>query len=241
MRVDLRRSRTAVEAAEECGRIILIRLEDALAAGASPTLAISGGSSPRPMFQYFARQEFDWTRVHVFWVDERAVPPDHDQSNYKWARDLWLAPAGVPAANIHRIQAELPPEEAARRYVGEIQEFFRLGPGDFPRFEVVHLGMGPDAHTASLFPGSPWVEDRTHIATAVWVHAIKQWRITLLPGSLEPARHLTVLATGADKARAMKSVLLGPRDPKQFPAQLAARENSGAVWFVDEAAASQLT
>ena len=115
MNVEIRRSPDAIQAAEDCGRAILIRLEDAMAAGAPATIAISGGSSPHPMFTYFARQEVAWDRVHVFWVDERAVAPTHEQSNYKWANELWLAPAGVPVKNIHRIQAELPPEEAADR------------------------------------------------------------------------------------------------------------------------------
>ena len=197
MSVEIRRSADAASAARECGRHILIRLEDALAAGAKATLAISGGTSPHPMFTFFAQQDFPWDRVHVFWVDERAVPPAHEQSNFKWAYDLWLGPARVPQANVHRILAELDPEEAARRYVDEIRAFFELAPGELPRFEVVHLGMGPDAHTASLFPGSAWIEDRAHIAAAVWSEPMKQWRVTLLPGVLDAARHTAMLVAGA--------------------------------------------
>jgi 6-phosphogluconolactonase len=236
MPVELRRSPDAVSAAEECGRHILICLEDALAAGAPATLAISGGNSPHPMFTFFARQDFSWDRVHVFWVDERAAPPTHDQSNFKWAHDLWLGPARVPGRNVHRILAELPPVEAARRYVQDIRAFFGITEGELPQFELIHLGMGPDAHTASLFPGSPSLRDRNHIATPVWVESMKQWRITLLPGVLEAARHTCMLVAGADKVPALRAVLQNPYDPMRYPAQLAAREGSGTVWFADAAA-----
>ena len=228
MSLEVRRFPDAAAAAEECGRYILMRLEDALAAGARATLAISGGSSPNTMFAFLARQEFAWERVHVFWVDERCVPPDHEQSNFKWAHDLWLGPARVPERNVHRIAGEVPPEEAARRYVDEIRAFFGLAEGELPRFEVVHLGMGPDAHTASLFPGSPLIGDRAHIAAAVWAESMKQWRVTLLPGVLEAARHTAMLVAGADKAAALAEVLDGPHDPLKYPAQLA-REG---VWFI---------
>jgi 6-phosphogluconolactonase len=232
---------TPEEAAIECGRHILVRLEDAMAAGARATLAISGGTSPKPMFAYFARTDFAWSRVHLFWVDERCVPPDHPQSNFKMARDAWLAPARFPAANIHRIRAELPPQEAAQDYAADIRRYFSLDEGELPNFEVVHLGMGSDAHTASLFPGEAKIDDRKHIAAAVWSEPAKQWRVTLLPGVLEAARHKALLVTGADKIKALDAVLHAPYDPKRYPVQLVAGEGSGAVWFLDEAAGRQLS
>ncbi len=216
-------------AAAECGRHILRLL------GRKPrsTLAISGGSSPRPMFQMFATAPFDWSRVDLFWVDERGVPPDDEQSNFKLANDLWLKPAAFPQANIHRIRAELDAAEAARRYTEEIRELFRLVPGDMPRFDVIHQGMGPDAHTASLFPGEPMIDDRRGIAAALWVEKMHQWRITLLPGVLLAARHTAMLEAGADKAAALQAVLEGPYDPKKYPAQivLGARD---LEWFIAE-------
>jgi 6-phosphogluconolactonase len=169
-------------------------------------------------------------------VDERCVPPDHPQSNFKMAHDVWLGPARFPEANIHRIRAELPPQEAARAYVADIQAYFALGDGDLPHFEVIHLGMGPDAHTASLFPGEAKIDDRQHVAADVWSEPAKQWRVTLLPGVLEAARHKALLVTGADKIKALDAVLHAPHDPKRYPAQLVAGEGSGAVWFLDEAA-----
>jgi 6-phosphogluconolactonase len=234
--MNLRVLPTATEAAEECARHILVRLEDAMAAGARATLAISGGSSPLPMFSYFARQEYSWSRVHLFWVDERGVPPDHTQSNFKLAHDAWLGPSRFPEANIHRIRAELPAEEAARRYIEDVRSFFGLAAGALPCFEVIHLGMGDDAHTASLFPGEAKIGDRENIAAAVWSEAMKQWRITLLPGVLEAARHTAMLLAGADKVAALDAVRHAPYDPMRYPAQIAARPEAGAVWFVDRAA-----
>jgi 6-phosphogluconolactonase len=236
----LRRYPTAGEAAEACGRHILVLLEDAMAAGARPTLAISGGYSPMAMFLYFAQSEFPWDRVHVFWVDERGVPPTDSQSNYRLARETWLLPARVPEANVHRIFTELGPQEAERKYQDEIRSFFHLEKGDLPRFEVIHRGMGPDAHTASLFPGEPKIKDQHNIAAAVWPGGSKQWRATLLPGVLESARHTVILATGGDKASALDAVLYSDYDPKKYPAQIASRREHGAVWFVDEPAAAKI-
>jgi 6-phosphogluconolactonase len=187
------------------------------------------------MFEFFARTEFAWDRVHVFWVDERCVPPDHPQSNFKLAFDTWLGPAGVPAPNLHRVPAEAPPEDAARRYGEHLRAFFALAPGQLPRFEVIHRGMGVDGHTASLFPGEPRIRDRQHIAAAVWAQTARQWRVTLLTGVLEAARHTAVLVTGADKIPALDAVLRGPYDPYKWPAQIAAGEESGTIWFLDRA------
>jgi 6-phosphogluconolactonase len=186
------------------------------------------------MFERFARTPFAWERVHLFWVDERAVPPTDSQSNFKFTQDAWLRPGNFPTANIHRIEAELDPAEAASRYVADIQKFFGLAEGELPHFDAMHRGMGPDAHTASLFPGEALIDNRTDIAAAVWVEKFQQWRITLLPGVLLAARHTTLLATGADKAAALRSVLDSPFDPRHYPAQIASGD--AAVWFVDAAA-----
>jgi 6-phosphogluconolactonase len=213
-------------AAEECGRHILGILD----AKPRSTLAISGGSSPAPMFKLFAACGFDWSRVDLFWVDERGVPPDDSQSNFKLANDLWLKPAGVPEANIHRMKGELDAVEAARIYTDEIRETFKLVPGDLPEFDVIHQGMGPDGHTASLFPGEPMIDDRRGIAAGLWVEKMKQWRITLLPGVLLAARHTAMLLAG-DKGGMLRQVLDGPYNPKVYPAQvvLSARD---VQWFV---------
>jgi len=168
-------------------------------------------------------------------VDERAVPPSDAQSNFKFAQDAWLRPGNFSVLNIHRVLAELDPADAAARYVEDIQSFFGLVAGELPHFDVMHRGMGPDAHTASLFPDEPLIEDRSGIAAAVWVEKFKQWRITLLPGALLAAHHTALLVAGADKTAALRSVLNEPFDPLHYPAQIASGD--GAVWFVDAAAA----
>ncbi|MCU1335558.1 MAG: 6-phosphogluconolactonase [Bryobacterales bacterium] len=229
-----------VTAAEACGRHILDLLAEAIAARQRATLAVSGGSSPRPMFELFAKSGFPWEQVHVFWVDERCVPPSDPQSNFRLANETWLAPAKVPADNIHRVPTELEPHAAARQYSEHIRAFFGLKPDELPQFDVIHRGMGPDAHTASLFPGESLIGDRKRTAAAMWVEKMHQWRVTLLPGVLEAARHTVVLATGSDKASALYSVLSEPYDPMRLPAQIAAGKESNATWFVDEAAAALL-
>jgi 6-phosphogluconolactonase len=232
---DVRQFPDAEAAAEACAQQILDWLRDALANRALASLAISGGSSPRRMFEIFSHTAFEWERVHVFWVDERAVPPTDTQSNFKFAQDSWLRPGNFPAPNIHRVLAELDLATAAARYVEDIQRFFGLAAGELPHFDVVHRGMGPDAHTASLFPGEPLIADHTGIAAAVWVEKFKQWRITLLPGVLAAAHHTALLVAGEDKTAALRSVLTESVDPLQYPAQIASGQ--GTVWFVDTAAA----
>jgi 6-phosphogluconolactonase len=238
--MNLFRHRDAAQAADACGHRILELLGKAIGASGVARLAISGGSSPRPMFEKFAATPFEWDRVQLYWVDERGVPPTDSQSNFKFASEAWLEPGRFPKTNVHRVLAELDPREAARRYVQEIMDTFALTPGDTPRFDVIHLGMGPDAHTASLFPGEPMIDDRRTIAGAVYAEKFKQWRITLLPETLLAARHTVMLVPGADKAEPLKNVLEGPYDPKQFPAQVVARNAGDVEIFADEAAASKI-
>ena len=230
----------AQAAAEACAQTILDLLNARLNDSAQASLAISGGSTPRLLFDCMSRLPFDWTRIQIFWVDERAVPPDDSQSNYKLANDHLLQPAGVPAANVHRIRSELPPEQAALYYAQEIRDALALGPRELPCFDVVHQGMGPDAHTASLFPGEPFIEDRGRIAAAVYVAKIAAHRITLLPAALLNARHTLMLVAGDDKAEPLKTVLDGDYDPLQHPAQLIARKARDVRWFVDAPAARLL-
>src|SRR5258708_1942876 len=154
---------TPEKAAEACAHGILALLEERLSGESYATLAISGGSSPKLMFGELAKSKFDWRKVHLFWVDERAVPPTDPQSNYLLAEQYFIGPAHFPHATVHRLRAELQPDEAARQYAEEIRDFFELKNGELPHLDVVHRGMGPDAHTASLFPGEPLIDDRDNL------------------------------------------------------------------------------
>lgn len=232
--------KTHEECAERCAAHILDRLRNTIKHHEFATIALSGGHTPKLMFAKLAAAEFDWSQVHFFWVDERCVPPEGDQSNFKLASEALLAPARIPAANIHRVKGELPPEEAAAAYVTEIRSFFQLGSTELPVFDVIHRGIGADAHTASLFPGEPLIHDRNGIAAAVYVDKLKSHRVTLLPGVLLAAGNTVIQAEGEDKAQPIYNVLLGPEDPMQYPCQIAARGSEKAVWFLDQAAASKL-
>ncbi len=227
----------AEAAAEAAAHFILSRLEDALAGHATAALALSGGSGPRPMLVCLAAAAFQWDRVHFFWVDERCVDATHPNSNFRLAQETLLGPARIAKAQIHRIAGELRPEIAAQRYADEIREFFGLEEDAQPRFDVVHLGLGPDGHTASLFPGEPLLEDRSGIAAAVYVERLNSWRVTLLPGALLAARHTLFLTTGEAKAEAVRAVMGGEYDPSHWPAQLIAHHGRHVVCFLDRAAA----
>lgn len=231
----------AEKAAEACAHRILGLLQERLSGESYATLAISGGSSPKPMFAELARSGFDWRNVHLFWVDERAVPPTDPQSNYLLAEQHFIGPAHFPKANVHRIRAELQPDEAARQYAEEISGFFDIKTGELPHFHVVHRGVGPDAHTASLFPGEPLIHDRDNLVAAVYVEKFAQWRITMLPGLLLAARHTVMLIAGEDKAEAVRAIFDEPYDPGKYPAQIAVHHGRSVTWFLDEAAAKLMS
>jgi 6-phosphogluconolactonase len=227
-------------AAEACSRHVIHLLEEVLSGQDSATLAISGGSSPKLMFDHLAATKFRWDMVHLFFGDERCVDPTDEQSNYKMANQHLIRPAHMPQRNVHRIFGELTPQRGSARYTDDIREFFGLDAGQMPRFDVVHLGMGPDAHTASLFPGEPLLDDREGIAGHTYVEKFKQWRVTLLPGVLLAARHTVFLVAGADKQEAVRAVFQEQYEPKKYPAQIASHQGRGVTWFLDEAAAKLL-
>jgi len=233
---------TPLAAAEACGDRTLEILDKAGRERGIATLAVSGGGTPRLMFQSMAKRTFDWSKVHIFQVDERCVPPDDKVSNFRMTKESLLDAVPIAESRIHRIAGELAREEGARLYIEDIRRTFKLGAGELPVFDVIQRGMGPDGHTASLFPGEPLIGDRTGIAAAVdvdkpYIDKVMRYRVTLLPGVLERARHTLCLATGPDKAESLKKVLKGPSDPFAFPSQIASPDT---VWYIDKAAAAQL-
>ena len=237
MSVQWHRLRDANAAAGAAAHHIVDLLEEVLSGQQFATFAVSGGTTPKLMFQKLAATRFPWDRVQLFWVDERCVPPTDVASNFKLVDDFLIQPAHIPHRNVHRAMGELPPATAATRYAGEIREFFGLEEGEMPRFDVVHRGMGPDAHSASLFPGEPLIDDREGIAAAVYVEKFHQWRVTLLPGALLAAKHTVFVVAGDDKAEAVRAVFQEEYDPKKYPAQIAPPQGRGVTWFLDEAAA----
>jgi 6-phosphogluconolactonase len=225
-------------AAEACAEHITSLLDEVLSGQEFATFAVSGGSTPKPLFDRLARAKFDWTRVHLFSVDERCVPPTDPASNYRLLDEAFIKPVRLPHRQVHRVCGELLPDLAAKRYTAEIQEYFGLDTGEMPHFDVVHRGMGSDAHTASLFPGDGLIDDREHIAAATQSDAHPLWRVTLLPGVLLAAKHTVFLVTGDDKKEAVRAVFNEPYDPKKYPAQIASHLNRRVAWFLDKAAAA---
>ncbi|MBI4877832.1 MAG: 6-phosphogluconolactonase [Acidobacteria bacterium] len=227
---------TPQEAAQACARQIEVILQEALSSRPNASLAVSGGATPRPLFEALARCELAWPKIHLFWVDERCVAPTETTSNYRLADETLIRTGRIPRHNIHRIQGEFNPDRAARRYVEEIREFFELAEGEVPHFDVIQRGMGADGHTASLFAGDALIADRDRVAAATYIEKLNQWRITLLPAVLLAAHHTVMLVTGEEKAEAVRAVFQEPYDPMKWPAQMMSPHGRSAVWYLDKAA-----
>lgn len=207
-------------------------------------IALSGGSTPRALYQRLAeppaRDEIEWSRVHLFWGDERAVPPDHPESNYRMAREVMLDRLPIPTGNVHRVLAELGPEEAAERYEADLRQVFGVPNGEVPEFDLILLGIGADGHTASLFPHTAALAVRDRLVVANTVPQLGTTRITLTAPVLQAARWVLVLATGPDKAEAVARVIEGAEDVDETPAQLLRHARGRVTWLLDRAAAGRL-
>lgn len=203
-------------------------------------LALSGGNTPRAAYALLARpqraQRLSWRHVFVYFGDERCVPPRDERSNYRMARTTWLNAVGIPAANVARMRGEADPAIAASEYADALRG--RLGPN--PEFDLVLLGLGPDGHTASLFPGSDPQTDTDALVRAVYAPSQAMWRITLTPTVVNAARTVAFAVEGAEKAAILATVLDGPRDPTTHPAQIVAPSPGQLLWLTDRAAAARL-
>ncbi|HWS86976.1 MAG TPA: 6-phosphogluconolactonase [Pyrinomonadaceae bacterium] len=205
-------------------------------------VALSGGSTPRRVYELLAGEEFgdgiDWPNVHVFFGDERMVPPDHAESNYRMASEALLSRVPIPPENVHRIEGVGDAGANASAYEREMRGVF--GDVEWPRLDLVLLGMGDDGHTASLFPGTAALgEDRLWVAPN-WVEKLGAWRVTLTAPAVNAARHVAFLVTGKGKAERLREVLKGDRDPSRLPSQLIRPHDGTLEWFVERAAASNL-
>jgi 6-phosphogluconolactonase len=206
-----------------------LEMTRAIAERGSCGICLAGGRTPEPVYRELASgSSIDWTRVDVFFGDERAVPPDHPDSNYLTVHLALLSRVPIPAGQVHRMEAERADREAAAR------EYERSLP---PRLDVLFLGMGPDGHTASLFPGSAALDERYRLVVPVLGAKVPAERLTITPPVIEAARKLAVIATGEDKAVMVALAIEGPLEPKAVPVQLARR----GCWFLDPAAAARLT
>ena len=210
-------------------------------------IALSGGSTPRPLYSLLATEKYskriDWPKVHLFWGDERCVPVGSPQSNYQMAHKTLLAVIPIPVSNVHRIHGEEDPEKAAVAYERELRTFFGMNvTGGLPRlgFDLILLGMGDDGHTASLFPGSPAVNEKERWVMAQHVEGVSMWRITLTPVVINAAKDVLFIVSGAEKAERVHSVIEGPFQPEVLPAQIIRPAHGRLLWLLDEAAASRL-
>ncbi len=209
-------------------------------------VSLAGGSTPNQMYEVLASEshnaQIDWNKIHFFWGDERCVPPDHPDSNYRKAKITLLDHVPVPPDHIHRIPGELPPEHAAEVYEETLLRFFSSLPGEEERrqarFDLVLLGMGDDGHTASLFPGTPAVNEHMRWVKAQYVDKIAAWRITLTPAILNRAWQVIFLVSGQAKSYTLPLVIYGAYQPDRYPAQVIKPAVGEPQWLVDEAAAA---
>ena len=232
----------AAELAREAARRFAELAEVFITDSGRFNVVLSGGSTPRAMFSILAQHPYPdsipWNAINFFWGDERSVPPDHPDSNYRMAREMLLSKVPVPSGNVFRIPAEDEDHErAAASYSETLQKFFAE---EWPHFDLVFLGMGPDGHTASLFPSTAALKANDRIAAPNYVEKFQSWRITLTADAINKARNIIFLVAGQDKAPALKEVIRGPRNSDQYPSQLIEPYYGTLLWMIDEAAASML-
>jgi 6-phosphogluconolactonase len=204
------------------------------------SVALSGGNTPRAVYTLLASEhkELPWDRIHIFFGDERHVPPDHPDSNFRMASESLLSKVPIPEKNVHRIRAELEAEAAAKEYEQELREFFHLTDHDWPRFDLIFLGIGEDGHTASLFPGSKALTEASRRVAANWVEKFQAFRITLTFPVLNHAAEVLFMVSGAGKAQILSEVLRPGN--RKYPAQNVQPQNGQLLWLVDQDAGSLL-
>lgn len=209
------------------------------------TIALSGGSTPKSLYNLLAtnaRNTLPWDRMFFFWGDERHVPPTDADSNYRMADEAMLSKVPVPAGNVFRVAAENPDAAAAAdAYEQTLRKFFQLNAGEFPNFDLILLGMGPDGHTASLFPGTAGLQEKSRLVIANWVEKLKTHRLSFTLPVLNAARCVAFLVSGTDKAPALHAVLEENVSGEQYPSKLIQLKDGKLIWFLDRAAASELS
>ncbi len=210
-------------------------------------VALAGGSTPKALYSLLVndpalRSQIPWDKIHLFFGDERHVAPDHPDSNFRMATEAMISKSPLKPEQVTRIKGEYPgTQQAALEYEEALREYFKLKAGEYPRFDLVLVGMGNEGHTLSLFPGTKALHADGRIAVRNWIGKLCTERITLTAPAACNAAEIIFMVTGADKACALKSVLEGPYEPDQLPAQLLQPQNGKLLWLVDAAAGSMLT
>lgn len=238
---------TLDEVSAAVAREFVALARDAIAAKGRCAVALTGGTTPRRLYRLLGaeplRSEVCWRRVHLFFGDERAVAPTHPDSNYGMVRDALLDAIDIPPHNVHRMPAERADlDAAAAAYEAELADVFgRAAQGSPPRFDVVLLGMGEDGHTASLFPGTPALAERSRWVVGVEAAGVATRRMTLTLPVLNSAAHVWILVSGAAKQQALRQVLAGDGEHGRLPAAFICPASGELTWFVDRAAAAGVT
>jgi 6-phosphogluconolactonase len=236
---------TREELSERAAGHVARTLEERAAINSRITLVLSGGTTPGPLYARLATEPFreliPWHRLHLFWGDERCVPPDDPASNYRMAQEALISRVPIPAQNVHRMPAELSePIRAAEAYEAELRRFWNVPSVEWPRFDLVLLGIGADGHTASLFPGSTALDETTRWVAAPYIDRFKSHRVTLTLPVFNHADQVCFLAAGKEKAPIVKAVVEGDRRTTPLPAQLIQPATGRVVYFLDADAAGLL-
>jgi 6-phosphogluconolactonase len=243
--VDLRRLTTPQDLFQAAADEVIHAATDAVTQRGRFTIALSGGSTPRNLYTLIAANasvSLPWAQMFFFWGDERHVPTDDADSNYRMAKEALLSKAPIPPANIFAVPAENPDASAAAEtYEQTLRKFFTLAPGEFPRFDLILLGIGPDGHTASLFPETAALHEKSRLVVANWVEKLKTSRITFTLPVLNAARCVAFLVSGTDKAAILHEVLEGDAPGEKYPSKMVRPGEGKLIWFVDRAAASELS
>ena len=234
---------TAEEVAQAAARQFVELATHAATERGRFAVALAGGNTPLRMYELLAGDQFlnrvDWSKIHLFFGDERCVPHDHQDSNYRMVYEALISLVDIPASSVHPINGEGEPATNAVLYEMELREFF---PGaSMPAFDLVLLGLGEDGHTASLFPHTEALAVTEKWVVANWVEKLASYRMTLTPAAINGAAQVIFLAVGANKAAAVKAVLEGPLQPENLPAQLIKPEAGNLTWLLDSQAASRLS
>jgi 6-phosphogluconolactonase len=233
---------TAEDVARAVAEFFVKAARDAISNRGRFSVALSGGQTPKRVYQLLAsphlNTQVDWTKLHLFFGDERAVPPDHPDSNYQMVRDALLSHVPLPTENVHRIRGELTAHDAALEYEKELRDFFQSK--EWPAFDLVFLGLGEDGHTASLFPNTEALQDKHSWVAANWVESLKTWRLTLTVPAINHAHDIAFLVTGAGKAERVAEVVNGIQDTRRLPAQLITPLAGNLLWFLDKQASALL-